>query len=388
MLQRQIPRGFERTDTPYGLAWRLVDVLPVGRLVGLSPPIPHAYLDTETTGLAGGTGTQVFAAAICRPGAAGLELAQLFLADPAGELAFLHLLQEELQTAEGIATYNGSRFDLPLLRTRWVMARLPGELEHPTHVDLLTLTRSLYRQRLESCSLRVVEDRVLGFDREEDLAGSLVPDSYFAYLRRGWSPTLEAALEHNRRDVLSLYHLHARLGLRLAGEDPAMDAPDWLALGRHLLRGGRRADGWRALRRAAEEGCGPASALAGLLLARGLGRRGRSRSAERLLAALQERLPHEVLLAVARARLLEWRLRDPAAARELVARALRQLPASSPHRADLERRLRRLDGKTRSAASLPHLLGEVARSAGGGPLTQINLDLGGEPGASATLTNP
>src|SRR5207253_7841323 len=100
-------------------------------------------------------------------------------ADPAGEPAFLHLLQEELRNAEGIATYNGSRFDLPLLRTRWVMARMPGELQHPTHVDLLTLTRSLYRQRLASCALRVVEDRVLGFDREEDLSGSLVPDSYF-----------------------------------------------------------------------------------------------------------------------------------------------------------------------------------------------------------------
>jgi hypothetical protein len=344
-VERQVPRGFERTDTPYGPAWRLVDVVSSGRLVGLSPRVPHVYLDTETTGLAGGTGTQVFAAAVCRPGTDGLELTQLFLADPAGEPAFLHLLQQTLLAADGIATYNGSRFDLPLLRTRWVMARLPGELEHPAHVDLLTLTRSLYRQRLESCALRVVEERVLGFDREDDLPGSLVPDSYFSYLRRGWSPTLEAALEHNRRDVLSLYHLHARLGLRLAGGDPRMDAPDWLALGRHLLRGGRRADGWRALRRATEEGLGPASALAGLLLARGLGRRGRSRSAERLLATLLERMPQEVLLAVARARLLEWRLREPAAARELVARTLALLPASSPHRSDLERRLRRLEAK-------------------------------------------
>jgi uncharacterized protein len=343
-VERQVPRGFERADTPYGHAWRLLDVLPVGRLTGLAPDVPHAYLDTETTGLAGGTGTQVFAAAICRPGPNGLELTQLFLADPAGEPAFLHLLQQELQAAEGVATYNGSRFDLPLLRTRWVMARLPGELEHPAHVDLLTITRSLYRQRLESCALRVVEERVLGFDREEDLPGSLVPEAYFSYLRRGWSPTLEAALEHNRRDVLSLYHLHARLRQRLEGEDPWMEAPDWLALGRHLLRRGRRADGWRALRRAAEHG-GQASALAALLLARGLGRRGRYQAAERLLAAVQERLPAEVLVAVARARLLEWRLREPAAARELVAATLERLPSTSPHRLDLERRLHRLEAR-------------------------------------------
>jgi hypothetical protein len=225
------------------------------------------------------------------------------------------------------------------------MARLPAELDHPAHVDLLTLTRSLYRQRLESCALRVVEERVLGFDREDDLPGSLVPDAYLTYLRRGWSQNLDAALEHNRRDVLSLYHLHARLLQRLRGEDPRMEAPDWLALGRHLLRGGRRADGWRALRRAVEEGCGPAAVLAGLLLARGLTRRRRYRAAERLLAALQERQPAEVLLAVARARLLEWRLGEPAAASELVLEQLEDLSPTSPHRADLERRLRRLGGK-------------------------------------------
>ena len=344
-VERQVPRGFEPADTPYGPTWRLLDVLPVGRLVGPAPPSLHAYLDTETTGLAGGTGTQVFAASVCRPGPNGLQLTQLFLADPAGEPAFLHLLQQELLAAGAIATYNGSCFDLPLLRTRWVMARLPGELQHPTHVDLLTLTRSLYRQRLESCTLRAVEERVLGFDREDDLPGPLVPQAYFAYLRRGWSPTLEAALRHNRDDVLSLFHLHSRLELRLQGEDPRMEAPDWLALGRHLLRGGRRADGWRALRRAAEEGRGPASVLAGLLLARGLGRRRRFRSAERLLAALQDGRPAEVHLTSARARLLEWRLGDPAAARDLVAATLDQLGQASPYRPDLERRLGRLDGK-------------------------------------------
>src|SRR5262249_12580448 len=95
--------------------------------------------------------------------------------DPAGEAALLALLQDELHRTEGLATYNGSRFDLPLLRTRWVMARMPGELEHPAHLDLLTLTRSLLRQRLEHCTLRLVEEHLLGFERERDVAGALVP---------------------------------------------------------------------------------------------------------------------------------------------------------------------------------------------------------------------
>src|SRR5207302_8844883 len=188
------------------------------------------------------------------------------------------------------------------------------------------------------CTLRVVEDRLLGFEREGDLPGALVPEAYLRYLRSGWAPHLELALEHNRQDVLSLFHLHARLLLRLAGEDSRMDGADWLALGRHLLRAGRRADGWRALRRAAEVADGPASALAGVLLARGLQRRRLPAAAERLLATLQHRLPAETSLAIARARLLEWSLHRPAAAHEVVSAALRPVPSGSSHLADLERR--------------------------------------------------
>jgi uncharacterized protein len=400
-VERQVPRGFERAETPYGTAWRLVDVLPTGRPSGPPPPVPHAYLDTETTGLAGGTGTQVFAASVCRPGPGGLELTQLFLADPSGEPAFLHLLQEELLAAEGVATYNGATFDLPLLRTRWVMARMPGELEHPAHTDLLTLTRSLYRQRLETCTLRVVEDRVLGFEREGDLGGWRVPEAYFAYLRRGWSPLLEAALEHNRQDVLTLYHLHARLGLRLEGRDPWMESEDWLALGRHLVRVGRRADGWRALRRAAEPGDGPASALAGLLLARGLARRGRVGAADRLLAAVAGHgaaespqrvglrdLAAEVLVAVARARLLEWRLREVAAARDLVGATLERLPAASSHRPDLERRLRRLEAKAARQAAGDRRADGSRRMGPPGRRGTREPRSRAPPSPSDTLTNP
>lgn len=346
-VERIVPRGFEAIETAYGTAWRYADVLAPGRLPGPSPTIPHAYLDTETTGLSGGTGTQVFAVAMCRPVGSGLELTQLFLADPAGEAAFLTLLQEALRLTGGLATYNGSRFDLPLLRSRWVMARMPGELEHPTHVDLLTLTRALLGQRLERCTLRLVEERLLGFDREHDLAGPLVPHAYFGYLRHGWSPMLPMALEHNRQDAVSLYYLHARLLLRLAGADPLMDGSDWLALGRYLLRTRRRADGWRALRNAAELGDGPASALAGLLLARFLARRRRMAAADRVLSALHERMPALPQVAIARARLLEWSLGDLATAHGVVAEALAGLPSQSPYRIDLEWRLQRLESKLR-----------------------------------------
>jgi hypothetical protein len=316
--ERRLPDGFEPVATPWGPAWRREEVL------GPAPaPLPagFAYLDTETTGLAGGTGTYAFAAAVARPRPVGVELVQLFLPEPGAEAAFLHQVQTELTSSIGLATYNGGRFDLPLLRTRWIMARMPGELGHPPHLDLLDLTRALLRQRLEGCTLRQVEERVLHFERDSDLPSAMVPDAYLRYLSRASSPWLEAALSHNRWDVLTLHHLHRRLLARLAGEDPDMEGSDWLALGRHLDRQGRRADGWRALRNAVEMP-GEAAAGAGLAVARKLVRRGRARAAESILAEISVRLPDRLDLAVARARILEWRLRDLEAALAVVEAAL------------------------------------------------------------------
>lgn len=344
LVDRALPIGFEPVDTPFGIAHRLAEIRPVGRVEGRPPPVVHAYLDTETTGLAGGTGTFAFCAALAREVPAGLEVVQLFMAEPSGETAFLHVLQEELRATAALGTYNGASFDLPLLRTRWVMARLPGALEHPEHIDLLHLARALLKQRLESCTLRSVEEALLGFEREEELTGAMVPDAYFTYLRRGASPLLEATLEHNRQDVVSLHYLHARLLLRLDGDDPWMEAADWLALGRLLMRTGRRADGWRALRNAAAMGQGHASAAAALLVARHLVRHRRPAAAAGFLQEIHEQQPADPAVAVARARLLEWQLRDPLAALSVVDSALRH-EVPPPLTIDLEHRRERLRRK-------------------------------------------
>jgi uncharacterized protein len=335
-----LPRGFEAVPTPFGDAILREDVIPL-------PPLdPHpgavAYLDTETTGLNGGAGTYVFAAAVARPIDCGLRLAQLFLPQPGLEAAFLHRLREELDAADRLASFNGGSFDLPVLRTRWVMARMPGELASLPHVDLLTLVRALYRHRLESCTLRQVEERLLGYERDDPIAGALVPDAYFAYLQRGSSPMLEAVLEHNRLDVISLVHLHSRLLSRLEGADAGMDASDWLALGRHRLRRGARADGWHALRNAAGFRQGEAAATAGLLMARKLSRRGAVSGADGLLGWLERSISDDVRLPVARARLLEWRRRDPQLALAVVEAAQDRNPGEA---AALEARRTRLRRK-------------------------------------------
>jgi uncharacterized protein YprB with RNaseH-like and TPR domain len=317
--RRLPPRGFEAVENEYGIAWRWAEVLPVGRLdraearseLGGLQVDDFSFLDTETTGLAGGTGTQVFTAAVARPHPNGVELVQLFLAEPSEEPAFLAALDQELRLTPGVATYNGLAFDLPLLRTRWLMARLPGALTEARHLDLLHLVRSLLRPRLEVCTLRAVEERLLGFEREDDVPGHLIPQAYFDYLRNGWSSTLEPTLEHNRQDVLSLQHLLHRLLHRLHGADPAMEAGDWHALGRHLLRRGRRSAAWRALNMAA-----------------GLGD-----------------LDAAFVVARRKAVVLEWRLKQPAAAMRVVEAALDRVGPEP----DLEKRRLRLRGRLQRA---------------------------------------
>jgi uncharacterized protein len=335
-----LPRGFDEVATPFGTAMLRQDVIS---LPALDPdPGNVAYVDTETTGLTGGAGTYVFAAAVARPIDCGLRVAQLFLPEPGHEAAFLFALQEELAPASVLATFNGGSFDLPILRTRWVMARMPGELSPKPHVDLLTVVRSLYRHRLESCTLRLVEERVLGYERDDPLPSAMVPDAYFDFLRVGALDFLEAALEHNRLDVISLVHLHSRLLRRLQGGDVDMDADDWLALGRHRLRRGARADGWRALRNATAFACGEASATAGLMITRRLVRRGSVTAADRLLTWLESRATEDIRVSVARARLLEWRRRDPEGALVVVEDAQRRMPEEAP---DLEHRRERLKRK-------------------------------------------
>src|SRR5579872_797341 len=288
-VPRLPPQGFEPVPTPSGTAWRRFEVQDAGHLPA-GDRRGFCYLDTETTGLAGGTGTLVFCATVARGGPAGLEVAQLFLDEPGAELPFLEALAAELAPARGLATYNGASFDLPILRTRWTLSRLPGELPEPSHTDLLHLVRGLFGARMPSRTLRDAENRLLGFEREDDLPGALAPEAYLAYLRRGWSPLLEPALAHNRQDAVSLYYLHQRLLDRLEQRESGLDGDELYELGRVLTRRGRRADGWRALRRSAALADGAGSAAAAVLLARRLVRGRRAAAADRLLAQLQRDL--------------------------------------------------------------------------------------------------
>jgi hypothetical protein len=161
------------------------------------------YLDTETTGLAGGTGTYAFLVGVGFFDGDDFEVRQFFMRDLDEEPALLTALEEIFRRFDGFVTYNGSGFDLPLLETRFVLGRrrFPGEV---FHVDLLGPARRLWSDRLADCRLGTVEQHALRFIRDDDLPGALIPTVYFEYLRRKRPDELPRVFEHNRHDILSL----------------------------------------------------------------------------------------------------------------------------------------------------------------------------------------
>lgn len=194
------------------------------------PPESLAFVDMETTGLSGGTGTYAVLVCVGSFEPAHFVMRQYFLVSPQTEPAMLHAVARDLERFEGVVSFNGRTFDLPLLQTRMTLAKLPDPSRGRAHIDLLFPVRRLYRQRLESCRLSEAESRLLGFHRDADLPGHLVPSVYFDYLRAQRIAPLRGVFRHNEEDVLSLVALLAHVAALLTCPDP--DPLDALALGR------------------------------------------------------------------------------------------------------------------------------------------------------------
>jgi hypothetical protein len=168
--------------------------------------------DTETTGLAGGTGTRAFMIGTAAWRDDGLHVRQWLMASMQAERALLEAFAATLQPSTVLVSYNGRSYDAPLLSTRFRLARLSDPLPGRGHLDLLHPSRRRWRGRWENCRLATIERRVLGIVREDDLPGSEAPAAWLRYLRGGSSRDLCRVAEHNRQDLVSLarllLHLH------------------------------------------------------------------------------------------------------------------------------------------------------------------------------------
>ena len=204
------------------------------RIVQL-PISKFAFLDTETSGMAGGTGTYAFLVGVARFINGKLNLRQFFLRDPSEEAAMLEALIEYLAPCEALVTFNGKSFDAPLLVTRYSLHRIPVPFKNYAHLDLLPLARRLWRDRLPSRALKYLEEHVLGFTRaSEEVPGYEIPWLYFDYLRTGDARPLGGVFYHNAMDVVAMAALLAHVSELLT--DPyngrVEHGLDFIALGK------------------------------------------------------------------------------------------------------------------------------------------------------------
>ncbi len=172
-------------------------------------PTRWAFLDTETTGLAGGTGTCAFLVGVGTVEDGGFRVRLFFMRDYDEEAAMLAGLAEFLRWYDVLVTYNGKAYDAPLLETRYRLARRPFPLERMFHLDLLHGARPLWKLRLQNCRLMELEAEILGVIREGDLPGELIPYYYFEYLRTRQAFRLVPLFHHNVLDIVSLACLTA-----------------------------------------------------------------------------------------------------------------------------------------------------------------------------------
>ena len=358
---RGLPTNFAEELTPFGpVAVRREwfpddsdgDVQTLSTCLGFAPEDMKRplFLDTETTGLSGGTGTVAFLVGLAWRDGDGLTFVQYFLCDFNQESALLWAVGQCVRDAGVLVSYNGRSFDWPLLQTRLVMRRADPAWPSPPHLDLLTLARRIFKPRLPDCALQTIEQAVLDLHRADDLPGTLIPGRYFGWLRNGDPRVLDPVFTHNRQDVLSMAVLLARFESVLRNGDN-LDPLDRFGRARFMEARGFTPEALREYRhlwQASVPGTRfTARGAIGLRLARLLRRSGHWTEARAVLEECWRTQSYPYPAAIELAKLLEHQAKDLSAARRVVSDALRLLAIAvvpnAQWRIDLERRLQRLD---------------------------------------------
>ena len=234
--------------TPTGSVWRrqrhisqalapMVDLAACSRLAGMDLALiakswdfrdlaakDLIFIDTETTGLAGGSGTYAFLVGLARLHQDGLAIRQYFLLNQGQERSMLQAIGEEMGSAKALISFNGKSYDVPLLRSRFILNRLPFAWEASPHLDLLHAARRIWKG-MDGYALTNLEREVLRFQREGDVPGYQIPELYFTAVRSGQFAPLKGIFQHNVMDLLSLAGLlvHAQRRFQLREEPQSRD---------------------------------------------------------------------------------------------------------------------------------------------------------------------
>ncbi len=217
-------------------------------------PERWAFLDTETTGLAGGSGTYAFLVGVGRICKSGFQVRQFFMREFAEEPSLLHALETHLSEFDVLITYNGKSYDQPLLETRYRMNRSKPPFARMRHLDLLHGARRLWKLRLESCKLTHLEEQILGVEREGDVPGHLIPEIYFSYLRSQEASRLRPVFDHNAMDILTLACLTAIVPGAFKNTGVVKRGEELAGIARWLLAEGEQEQALEVLKRAVDAG--------------------------------------------------------------------------------------------------------------------------------------
>jgi uncharacterized protein len=205
-------------------------------------PEQWLFLDTETTGLAGGTGTYAFLVGIAWWDAGGLEVEQFFMREHSEEHSLLQTLAERMAERRVLVTFNGKAFDWPLLETRYQMTRKIKPPSPKAHLDFLHPARNLWRRRMGSVRLAELEREVLGLKRGPDVMSELIPSLYYDFLLGGPPEPLIPIFLHNQMDLCGLAALSNRVLAMLADpESGGGDAFELFGVSRLCERRGQTA---------------------------------------------------------------------------------------------------------------------------------------------------
>jgi uncharacterized protein len=178
------------------------------------------FLDIETTNLSIGSGSFAFLVGLCYFTKHNIQTNLFFIEDPIDEPALLDCLDDELSKFDVISSYNGKSFDIPLLRNRFIMQKITSDCLQKTHIDLLHVSRKIWKARINNCRLADIEREILKYSRSDvEIPGWLVPQIYFDFLKQKNPQLLNGVFYHNKIDVLSLAALFQNITLSLNGDD-------------------------------------------------------------------------------------------------------------------------------------------------------------------------
>jgi uncharacterized protein YprB with RNaseH-like and TPR domain len=160
--------------------------------------------DTETTGLLGHSNAMVFMLGIAYFDDHSWRTKQWTLLQASGAAAMYARFCAALPAAPQLVSYNGIRFDIPMMQADLRLHGISLALRDFGHWDLLYPTRKRFRSVWPNCKLQTLEQRLLNFHRLDDVPGSEAPLAWRSYLQRGETRRLAGILEHNRHDLISL----------------------------------------------------------------------------------------------------------------------------------------------------------------------------------------